>query len=321
MEVALGLIFVFFLGGLICSGINEIVAWLFNLRGRNLQNGIRHLLADDQVARDFYDQPRVKALYRGRKPSYIPSGTFAVGVFDLLVPPDVDGSSPDREKVTAAIGSLQEGQLKQNLLSLWRDAQGNVDRFRSELAGWFDGAMERVAGWYRRIVHAILLGIGLAVAVALNIDTVNIAERLWQDDALRAAVVRQAEQAQEPSVDGPDFPEASKDIQAGIKGLTGLQLPVGWAEGVRPDPWTQAIAGWALAGLAFSFGAPFWFDLLNRVARLRTTGRAAPTTVETTPPGPPPRPASGRPDAALALEQGPSPADETTRPSAIPPID
>ena len=31
--------------------------------------------------------------------------------------------------------------------------------------------------------------------------------------------------------------------------------------------------GWVLTATAVSLGAPFWFDLLSRVAKLRGTGR------------------------------------------------
>lgn len=40
-------------------------------------------------------------------------------------------------------------------------------------------------------------------------------------------------------------------------------------------------AGWLITALALSLGAPFWFDLLNKVVQIRTTGPQVPsTTVE-----------------------------------------
>jgi hypothetical protein len=60
-------------------------------------------------------------------------------------------------------------------------------------------------------------------------------------------------------------------------------LPIGWRE-AAPDEdghralalpkdgwdWTARILGWLLTALAASFGAPFWFDLLNKVTTLRS---------------------------------------------------
>jgi hypothetical protein len=52
-------------------------------------------------------------------------------------------------------------------------------------------------------------------------------------------------------------------------------LPVGWhAESIPAgfEAWAAALLGWALTAAAISLGAPFWFDLMGRVARLRGTG-------------------------------------------------
>jgi hypothetical protein len=37
--------------------------------------------------------------------------------------------------------------------------------------------------------------------------------------------------------------------------------------------WLAALVGWALIALAVSQGAPFWFDLLNKLVNLRSTGQ------------------------------------------------
>jgi hypothetical protein len=52
-------------------------------------------------------------------------------------------------------------------------------------------------------------------------------------------------------------------------------LPVGWhAESIPAgfEAWAAALLGWVLTTAAISLGAPFWFDLMGRVARLRGTG-------------------------------------------------
>src|SRR4029078_3632217 len=38
-------------------------------------------------------------------------------------------------------------------------------------------------------------------------------------------------------------------------------------------------AGWLITAFAISLGAPFWFDLLNKVTQLRGTGTRVPTGV------------------------------------------
>ncbi len=61
--------------------------------------------------------------------------------------------------------------------------------------------------------------------------------------------------------------------------LSKTQLPIGWPEGF---PFTTSfnpkgfdstqIAGWLLTAIDASFGAPFWFDLLGRITKLRSGG-------------------------------------------------
>jgi hypothetical protein len=44
----------------------------------------------------------------------------------------------------------------------------------------------------------------------------------------------------------------------------------------------MAVLGWLLTGIAITFGAPFWFDLLGKVSNLRAAGAKPP---ESPPPG------------------------------------
>jgi len=39
------------------------------------------------------------------------------------------------------------------------------------------------------------------------------------------------------------------------------------------EAWFLKILGWLITALAISFGAPFWFDLLNRLVDLRGSGK------------------------------------------------
>jgi hypothetical protein len=60
-----------------------------------------------------------------------------------------------------------------------------------------------------------------------------------------------------------------------------LGLPLGWNDDAWPDrirdgdrywsEWLNKVLGWLMTALAISFGAPFWFDMLNRLTNLRTT--------------------------------------------------
>jgi hypothetical protein len=36
-------------------------------------------------------------------------------------------------------------------------------------------------------------------------------------------------------------------------------------------PWVASLLGWLITAFALSFGAPFWFDLLNKMMVIRST--------------------------------------------------
>jgi hypothetical protein len=52
-------------------------------------------------------------------------------------------------------------------------------------------------------------------------------------------------------------------------------LPIGWSSAEIPPNgasswlWLTKVAGWLLTALALSLGAPFWFDLLNKLVNIR----------------------------------------------------
>jgi hypothetical protein len=163
-------------------------------------------------------------------------------------------------------------ELATVLRVLGEDAVGSVDRLRTAIEQWFDTGMDRVSGWYKRWTQLWQLIIGLILAVALNINIVAIGLALWNDIPCRTAIVAEAEKlAQESPVD----PRVDT-----TRMLRTTRLPIGWPEGLpfiqRSFDWKtfdgSLLAGWLLTAIGASFGAPFWFDLLNRFVKLRSGG-------------------------------------------------
>ncbi len=94
---------------------------------------------------------------------------------------------------------------------------------------------------------------------------------------MRAAVVAQARQAAQ-----------EEDPAALAENVDELAIPLGWdfAGGAQDLPggweaWFGKAIGLLLTAAAVSLGAPFWFDLLGKVARLRATGAPPPTAAKT----------------------------------------
>lgn len=299
IEVAIGLVLVYLLLSLICSAIQEsLEAWL-KIRASHLEMGLRELLQDrdgTQLVRDLYNHPMIYGLFRGEYdpakvrgnftsnlPTYIPPANFAVALIDTLVrgpvphgpdkkePPPAGEISLDSLRA-AVVNSVSLNAPVQRVLLLALDsAKGDLAKAQANIEAWFNSGMERVSGWYKRRMQAVLLALGLAVAVLLNVDSMKVASELYHNDVLRAAVVAQA-----GAVAKSDKPPAA-DAANLVASLDILNLPIGWKEG--NDSWYKvffkavpvSVGGWLLTAFAISFGAPFWFDLLNKLMVLRST--------------------------------------------------
>ena len=213
---------------------------------------------------------------RGRRgPSYIPSRSFALALLNVVAP-----SASSDEPIAEVRGKIASANIpagtKSALLALANGAARDRDELRTLIEEWFDGAMSRVSGWYKRKTQIIICVLSLLVAVGLNVNTVSIADRLVHDDAVRAAVVQQAAGATARSGD------ALEATAIKVSEVQRLGLPLGWnkrkGDPARPDlrdHFARTVGGWLLTFLALSLGAPFWFDALSKLAGLRTTGKRA----------------------------------------------
>ncbi|MDP3295853.1 MAG: hypothetical protein Q8M37_14100 [Nevskia sp.] len=274
-------------GQLLERGIGEILAQTLDSAGQNRETAAKALV------QQLYESPFVYSLYEGpykaggrHLPSAIPSARFAGALIAL---------GHDNDKFRQAANTL----LKVAGLKLGDDDA----RVRAALATYFDESMERVTGWYRRHVQLVLLAIGAALAIALNADTLNIVRSLSQDDALRAKIVAAAigvqgeGQAAAPvckALTADCERQLAQQVSSQLALANTLGLPLGWdlgrdgmglpacipAAGDQACGGGRAIAsglllviskilGLSLTALATTLGAPFWFELLNRLIQAR----------------------------------------------------
>ncbi len=287
LDVAFGLVFVFVILSLACSALNETISSIFNWRAEFLRRGIANLLEPANLDRGLeqtgrlLEHPLLNALVRpvtprSRRrhyPSYVPSRTFVAALLDF------DRAGTVR-KVEDAIAAVPSEDARRALTVLYERADGDVTRFTRDAERWFDDSMERVSGWYRRRVQKVLWVLALALVVSLNVDSLRIAEELWTQKAVRAAVVARAETL-EPADGSASVQEVARDVTE----LEQLAIPIGWSTESGPEGsagWLARILlkplGLLLTAAALTLGAPFWFDVLSKVARLRSAGAPPPAT-------------------------------------------
>jgi hypothetical protein len=265
LEVGVGMVLCYFAVSLAVSTVTELFASVLQLRAKCLLTGIKQILNDpkfDGMALELYNHALVSPRDSGDaksaselkyKPSYIPSKDFALALIDILQ----RGPGSD-QNLEQSIAAIQNQQLRELLQAMYQRANQQVDQFANALGNWFDNAMNRLSGTYKRWSQAISFGVALVIVIALNIDTIFLFRVLWDHPALAAGL----------------HVGASPDAAAMLD-----QLPIGWqrhnwSTGDAPKGMELVwmIVGWLLTASATLFGAPFWFDLLQRIANLRGTG-------------------------------------------------
>ncbi len=272
IDIALGLIFIYFLLSVAASHINEVIAGMVQARAKNLEAGIRGLLADPELSKQVLNHPLISGLggKPGRLPSYIPANTFALALFDTILP--AGQQAPNLDAMRAQVAQMPEGAAKRALLSMIDKSNGDMTKARGEVEAWFNAGMDRVSGVYKRWIQQVTFVVALAVTVILGVDTLALANSLWQQPALRAALANQAAQTT-PTIQTVQGTSA----QDALKALSSANLPIAWQTVPQTAPeWFQKVLGLLLTTLAVSLGAPFWFDLLKNLANLRSSGPPPP---------------------------------------------
>jgi hypothetical protein len=147
--------------------------------------------------------------------------------------------------------------------------------------GWFDPTIERVSQSFTNQSHYWTAGISLLLALLLQIDSFKIVNRLAIDDALRASLVQQAQGLSAPAApsgtsgapDDAAIREATKENVQHLR-LLATQTLITWPTSPKNwwDAWNNSnvsVFGVLLSAVLLSFGAPFWFNVLGDLLKLR----------------------------------------------------
>jgi hypothetical protein len=176
-------------------------------------------------------------------------------------------------------------RLQYSLYDLARRSQLKVDQvekqlqhFQTEIEDWFNQSMDRASGVYKRNAKLVAVLIGFIIALACNIDSFHVVNRISQDQALRDSLSLSANTivANGKSLD-------DKTIQQLKSASEKISLPIGWEnkEGndffdkfkkqVSSTPLT--LLGWVISAIAISMGSSFWFDLLGKFINVKNVGK------------------------------------------------
>ena len=376
LDIAIAMIFFYLFVSLICSALREGVESLTKARAMNLERGIRELLDDPSgkaITQSLFDHPQLSGLFKGaydpdalkagfsgfgkkllpnnnmgrwarnNLPSYVPAANFAVALLDVTANGSVTAPNNAKARVLSldavrgAVASLPGDKLQRAVLNAVDLANGDLAQAQKNLEDWFNSAMDRVSGWYKRRTQLILFLLGLAAAVMLNLDSFAVLHVVSSDKTIRDGLIAAAETANAKKDD-------PKLLQTLADGFQKLGVPMGWDHCLQSGPtpgaaggmllpqcmsqpvpqsvrcsqggtcvyvpltWIDVfkmVLGWIITAAAVTLGAPFWFDTLSKFMSVRSSLK------------PDDKPASS-PDPAASPSRASTPVSPPPPPSSPP---
>jgi hypothetical protein len=357
LNTAFGLVLLFAVTALLCSGFTETLSNFMQLRARYLLTGLRAMLDQSEPAAQsidglakgkdtkktlfdeakkptatraaadtvtehltgtdtskgldltlaLFNHPAIKALQsrriglfkvagKVRNPQYLSGKIFGQALVDTLLPdavlaPAAAGQGSVITTLQTAIARLPNGSVKTNLESLARRSGDDLAKFEGMLEKWYDDEMAMISGWYKRWSRVVLGIFGLVVAIAINIDALQVAHALYVDGPTQQAVVASAN-AGSLCQDAAVGQARDTCVKKELDQLKAAGVPIGYSDACDPtkDHWSACwtwspttsslswhdvvlkLLGWLITAFAVSFGAPFWFEALSKLGNLRNTG-------------------------------------------------
>jgi hypothetical protein len=297
LDIVIGLIFIYSLYSLLTTTVTELIITWCKLRQAFLSKGIRRMLDgapnNPLLFETFFKQPLIKMMGSGDlwgffdKPAYLSAENFSKTTIDALKeigsPLFKDAYPIETIKTIEAalnhpspIASTDTAKLLRSFLA---DSGYDTDKFKHTLEQWYDDTMQRVSGWYKKWIQLLTFIIGLAIAIIFNVDTLKIANTLSTDSKSREQFVSLAENliANESFTKVLYYDDSLKHYDTLRNAIAILRKEALTSENIlsadrNPEGGLAInLAGWIITAFALSLGAPFWFDLLNKLTRLRSS--------------------------------------------------
>lgn len=157
-----------------------------------------------------------------------------------------------------------------------------IQQANSELVAkinlWFDQTMDRASERFTAHTRFVTFFAGLAVALALQLDTAALVSRLSIDDELRKSLLDIAEKqattgqanASNAAVQLNNIDRQNlKDLM--VNNVIGIPQSLSdWLGRWNRDNFLMKALGILLSAFLLSLGAPFWFGALQNLIRLRS---------------------------------------------------
>jgi len=297
LDLLIGTTMVLLLFSMSVTVITQAITNLGSRRGRHLRAGLSDLLqqlgissADvaKKIATSLLTHPMIRE-GENKLGSVIHREEFTKLVLDLA---SGEGAQKLEEDAEAALqkalkdgGISDPGQALKNIRALQLQLEASSpelpnhvrDRlailqeapsdFVAKVNSWFDQTIDRVGQRFTTYTHWITIAVSLVVVLGAQLDIIAVCDRLWIDDQFRATVVNDAtKQFAQSGDDTKVDPKPYYNLLTNT-GLITLPVDSNWL--AKLMDWRK-VPGMLLSLLLISLGAPFWYNVLKDLIKLRS---------------------------------------------------
>jgi hypothetical protein len=199
---------------------------------------------------------------------------------------------------------IYANEAKDTYKALTEKTVSEIELFRGKVENWFDSSMDRMTGTLkRRYSRPATFAVAVVVTLVLNADSIALAKYLYSNPEARTRIAMQAydatkdtaliRQVQQMKINSDTSSAGAMTVEEFknrmIKKITDIDKAKQGLNDVMPLTWKRGefrnedgkfsyrllfskISGLLVTVLAIMMGAPFWFDLLNKISNLRGTG-------------------------------------------------
>lgn len=293
LEVAIGLVLVYYLLGSIVSWITTMIIEMQETRGQVLEDYLKKTVGTktikdlktgkNKVVNILADQYQIQSLQpikyksplsvfgavtEAKMVEKIPVSTLVDAFFDVT-------GLTGRPKMEAAelkklVAAMPESEGKQAMLKWINQGVTNVNTLQARANAYFSGIIDQAACKFKANARSFVIILSIAITLILGTDSIQLAKDLWNNAELRAITAGQADVLVQQG-------NQVLDLDAIIAELNTLSIvKFGWwqMEGALPTDanaldWTGFVLlkllGLGLTAACVSQGSSFWYDLMKKM--------------------------------------------------------
>ncbi|MBK8822821.1 MAG: hypothetical protein IPN58_09510 [Anaerolineales bacterium] len=286
LDVAVGLIVVYYLLGSVVSIVTQWINESLESRGKALEQYLIKIVGDKRIG-DLLSLPQMQALRPIRYKDFfsvfasvtepkriekIPVATLVDAFFDL------SGLTTKKEmdllQLAELVDKLPDSDGKKAFINWINQGVTSLADLRTRTTAYFNGMLEQAAETFRARARSFVIILSIGITVLFGTDTIQLAKALWSSAELRALAAAQADAV--VAREG-----ANADLSDIIDDLGAFSIRLGWwqtqqlPENGNVGDWALFIVlkviGLGLTAAAVSQGASFWYDLLKKIASPATS--------------------------------------------------